>query len=1585
MNKSFPKFLLSLLVWNVLALLPAKASHSFVSPHTTVNPVTEAPVECNIFDVVATALPCNNNGTFMVAISFGFNDTGQQGYRIQGNGQIYGTFSYNEPFPVLGPFQAGAQNQWEFVVVDLATPNCAATAFVGPVNCNTLACSLFDLEASLSPCTGGGIHTLTVNFGYANVQNVGFDLFLDNEHFGFYQYSQLPLTIDNLQLNPDHEHLVVRVCENDNGDCCATTEINIPACNTDPEGDCLNFEEYLGESYGGPQGDQTGTTIFTDQDVSVVLIPFQNIDWTTLFGELHIVPADNFPGFTAADGAVVTYSGINTAFNLTQYPNDIHSITVNFLGNIGPFNFAANGAPPLVLFTLTNGVYNIGPGVEMTVERNPNHPEEGTITFTGNIYSLLIGGLHLVIDNFCIHPEVPPCNISAVHVEATDCNDNNEFYVILTADYANTSDSFALRLNGDLYGHFAFADLPLELGPFDGPTDHGWLFKMFDLEHPDCVKGAELPIVHCGPECHLGNDGATHEIVCHNDQNTYDITFNFPYQGVSDSFTLNTLGGLHGTFAYADLPITLTNVPIPSNVAHHDRLFICDQQSANCCLEISYDLPCTPIVCTISSVHVEATDCNDNNEFFVILNAEYDNASDSFALRLNGDLYGHFAFADLPLELGPFDGPTTHGWLFKVIDLEHPDCMKAAELPIVHCGPECHLGGDGFDYSYECHNDQNTYDITFTFTYQVVSDSFRLNTLGGFQGTFAYADLPITLTGLTIPANNTHHDRLFICDQESPNCCIEISYNLSCTPPVCNISAVLLDATDCNDNNQFFVTVNAEFDNVSDSFALRVNGDLYGHYAFADLPLQIGPFNGNANHGWVFKVIDLEHPDCMRAAELPIINCNPDCHIGSDGLDWTVECHNNLTTYDITFDLNYQAGSDSFTLNTLGGFHGTFAYADLPITLSNLPIPTNSQHHDRLFICDLESPNCCHERGYDLPCIPTCTIGDLHLEVLPCDDGGMFSVVLNFQHNTPSDQFSLYIDGNLYEIFSYNDLPLTIGPFAGDGTHGHHFLVRDASGLCAEDRNLEPVICTDDCIISNIVAERHACENGQYLVDVAFTDHNGGSLGYLIFANGQIYGPFDYNLPFVTIGPFPGDGQTDVDILILDVENPFCYGYRSLDAYTCQNNADCHMGDLVVTPQPCTPNGIYYVQINFAHSNTSQHFVVMGNGINYGTFSYEDLPITVGPFNGNGDATYELGVRDAEHPDCHTSANFGPIDCTPGNPGEVWPGDTDNDNIARHFDLLKIGVGFNTQGPARNSTSITWEGMPATDWPDFFEDDVNHKYADCNGNGVINQGDKEAIVQNYGLTHGVVAPYTPILATPNDPPIFVDLSNIGTLSNGAHLEAPVRLGTDNHPVEAIYGLAFTLEYDPQVIDPTTVEVNFPTNSWFAQPNTNNALAITKSYPAEGIVEVAITRINHLNIGGSGPIALFRGVIDDIAGLSQSEILVTQIKAIRANESSVPLYNPVMPLQLTDNNNDPGRVEMLRSIKLFPNPTSDLVYIHNKYMIPVSSVRILDTKGQMVAQPTVENNVVSIGNLQSGMYIMEVHIHNYIFHLKVVKI
>jgi hypothetical protein len=87
----------------------------------------------------------------------------------------------------------------------------------------------------------------------------------------------------------------------------------------------------------------------------------------------------------------------------------------------------------------------------------------------------------------------------------------------------------------------------------------------------------------------------------------------------------------------------------------------------------------------------------------------------------------------------------------------------------------------------------------------------------------------------------------------------------------------------------------------------------------------------------------------------------------------------------------------------------------------------------------------------------------------------------------------------------------------------------------------------------------------------------------------------------------------------------------------------------------------------------------------------------------------------------------------------MYPGDVNNSGQANTLDVLFLGLSWGSTGPERMSPTTAWmpQSVAPNQWAQEFSNGINYAYADCNGDGVIDQADlEEGIEANFLLEHG---------------------------------------------------------------------------------------------------------------------------------------------------------------------------------------------------------------------------------------------------------
>lgn len=323
----------------------------------------------------------------------------------------------------------------------------------------------------------------------------------------------------------------------------------------------------------------------------------------------------------------------------------------------------------------------------------------------------------------------------------------------------------------------------------------------------------------------------------------------------------------------------------------------------------------------------------------------------------------------------------------------------------------------------------------------------------------------------------------------------------------------------------------------------------------------------------------------------------------------------------------------------------------------------------------------------------------------------------------------------------------------------------------------------------------------------------------------------------------------------------------------------------------------------------------------------------------------------------------------------VWPGDANNNGVANNFDILALGLAYGYTGGARPDASLNWVGQYAPNWDMYISTAdstagttlgyFNAKYADCDGNGIVEAADTLAVSLNYGLTHGKTGDQ------PDEDAPVIGFTLPTTVQENTWVTADIILGSPDTPVTNVHGLAFTFEFDTNLIQPSSVSFNFNAASWLGSAQN---LSFNKAL-AGGIADVAYTRTDKTNVSGYGVIGTVSFfVIDNIDGKNQS---APQLE-IKASNASVVNASGV----LTTLNTSAASTEVSTSIttsggnagnmvKVYPNPTAGMLYISSPLAV-VETATLYNTAGQAVLTQHAQTNnlTVNTDSLAPGLYLLQ---------------
>jgi len=203
----------------------------------------------------------------------------------------------------------------------------------------------------------------------------------------------------------------------------------------------------------------------------------------------------------------------------------------------------------------------------------------------------------------------------------------------------------------------------------------------------------------------------------------------------------------------------------------------------------------------------------------------------------------------------------------------------------------------------------------------------------------------------------------------------------------------------------------------------------------------------------------------------------------------------------------------------------------------------------------------------------------------------------------------------------------------------------------------------------------------------------------------------------------------------------------------------------------------------------------------------------------------------------------------------VWPGDVNNNGVVNQADLLFLGLGYGERGPLRKTPDETWTAQAISNvWETSAAPGLNLVYADCNGDGIIDENDVQVIKDNFGRTHNdaTLGPdEIPLAVAGIDPAFMISAdADLDISPNQSEIKIPIDLGDATLPIASLRGISFSIKVNGEAFDASATKFEF--NGWLP---TDNAAIITNEDLSESAKPedfiVAYTRTNKQASNGNG--------------------------------------------------------------------------------------------------------------------------------------
>lgn len=333
----------------------------------------------------------------------------------------------------------------------------------------------------------------------------------------------------------------------------------------------------------------------------------------------------------------------------------------------------------------------------------------------------------------------------------------------------------------------------------------------------------------------------------------------------------------------------------------------------------------------------------------------------------------------------------------------------------------------------------------------------------------------------------------------------------------------------------------------------------------------------------------------------------------------------------------------------------------------------------------------------------------------------------------------------------------------------------------------------------------------------------------------------------------------------------------------------------------------------------------------------------------------------------------------------IWPGDTDVNGIVNQYDMLNLGIAYGAEGLAR---------IESTDWAPFYlenwteetpESNIDFKHMDTDGNGQVNSFDTLAISLNWGSTNenwdeDGFAPGDLENGFTQNAPFYVEGDTVAT-EQMAFFD--IVLGDEGYPATDIYGLAFTITFDPEVVVPGSVHAHFE-NSWIGTPGEDLLTIYREDYEA-GELHIGITRTDGTNVSGNGNIGVMQITIKDVifrGDLTEMQFGIENVRIININEQDIAV-SPMTTTTYIDETTGTFNPHLEKSILVFPAPASENIFIKAEDIV-IQSLELFDARGEHIKK-VEDRTTLQVTDLPSGTYFLRIITDNGIVVKSVTKI
>lgn len=345
---------------------------------------------------------------------------------------------------------------------------------------------------------------------------------------------------------------------------------------------------------------------------------------------------------------------------------------------------------------------------------------------------------------------------------------------------------------------------------------------------------------------------------------------------------------------------------------------------------------------------------------------------------------------------------------------------------------------------------------------------------------------------------------------------------------------------------------------------------------------------------------------------------------------------------------------------------------------------------------------------------------------------------------------------------------------------------------------------------------------------------------------------------------------------------------------------------------------------------------------------------------------------------------------------QIWPGDVNNNGIVNEVDLLYWGLAHGSAGAARAFPGTNWQAYQApVPWAQSFPGGVNFAFADCNGDGLVDETDfYDAIEENFGLQHQPPMAEGYANAGAGNAPKLRLLPEGPAVEEGETMYIALSLEDADLPLDSFYAIALSLSYTTGLLaEDDGIDFDLEPGNWVEADNSYVEYFFHESI-SQGRGALAVTRTNQIPVpvqpDAIGRISI---VIEDIiVGLAVDtfELRIDSVLLITSSYSVIPVVpDSVQILVVKDISLSSAENKLPASepefVRIYPQPARDNLVVESG--IPLTHPVLIEPSGRIVTAAFTEIDAhhyrLDCNGLASGVYWLSALGERGVVHKKII--